>query len=413
MAETTLYNFASETDNIPEMEPATWKLIIVDDDKDIHTVTKFALKDLTFKGMSLSFQSAYSAQEAIEILSRESDFAIVLLDIGMETNDAGLEVAKFIRQQLNDDITRIIIRTGQPGDVPEREIIDDYDINDYKSKTDLTIEKLFISIRTAIAQYAQINELAILNQELEERVAQAIAKQKEQQEKLFIQNRNIQMNELLSMIAHQWRQPLSRISAVSSQLKLSLALGEIDIDAFNDQVHRIEKYTNELSTIIDEFRTMYEPTHRTCLITLHDLLEKSAAIISNSFKEQKISIAIKGEEHLLSTMVTGELYQVVLNILKNAQEAFLRHNTAPANIDIDVIEVDDKLHIQIKDNAGGISQDDLDYIFDPYFSTKKEKHGHGLGLYMSKSIVEQQYHGELLATNIEDGTCVTVIIEKS
>jgi len=413
MADTASYTFASETNKTPDMKPATWKLIIVDDDKDIHTVTKFALKDLTFKGMGISFESAYSAQEAINILKSESDFAIVLLDIGMETNDAGLEVAKYIRQQLHDDITRIIIRTGQPGDVPEREIIDNYDINDYKSKTELTIEKLFTSIRTAIAQYAQITELAILNEELEERVEQAIAKQKEQQEKLFIQNRNIQMNELLSMIAHQWRQPLSRISAVSSQLKLSLSLGEIDIPTFSDQIHRIEQYTHELSSTIDEFRNMYEPSHRTCSIALRDLLEKSATIISNSFKEQNISISINGQEHLLTTLVTGELYQVVLNILKNAQEAFLEHGVPAAKIDINIIEVEEKLHIKITDNAGGIENDDLKYIFDPYFSTKKEKHGHGLGLYMSKSIVEQQYQGELLAENVKDGTCITVIIAKS
>ena len=413
MAETASYTFASDDTQSPNMKPATWKLIIVDDDKDIHTVTKLALKDLKFKGMSISFESAYSAKEAIEILKTQSDFAIVLLDIGMETSDAGLEVANFIRQQLNDDITRIIIRTGQPGDVPEREIIDNYDINDYKSKTDLTIDKLFISIRTAIAQYAQINELALLNEELEDRVAQAIAKQKEQQEKLFIQNRNIQMNELLNMIAHQWRQPLSRISAVTSQLKMSLALGEIDIDTFNEQVDRIEKYTNELSATIDEFRTMYEPSHRICSISLRNLLEKSAAIISNSFKEQNISISIKGEEYLLKTLVTGELYQVVLNILKNSQEAFLEHKSSPAKIDIDVHEAKDKLHIKVKDNAGGIDDDTFKHIFDPYFSTKEGKHGHGLGLYMSKSIVEQQCQGELLADNVEGGTCFTIIIAKT
>lgn len=412
MAETIPITFASENTIKPDINSTTWKLFIVDDDKDIHSITKLALKDLKFKDMAISFESAYSAKEAIDILKERSDFAIVLLDISMETRDSGLDVARFIRKNLNDAITRIIIRTGQPGDVPEKEIIDNYDINDYKSKTDLTIEKLFISIRTAIAQYAQISELAILNEKLEDRVAQAIAKQKEQQEKLFIQNRNIQMNELLNIIAHQWRQPLSRISAVTSQLKFSLGMGGHDNDNLEEQIHNIEKYTRELSATIDEFRKMYEPSQRTCSITLRDLLERSASIISTSFQEQNILISVQGRQELLQMMVTGELYQVILNILKNSQEAFLEHKPSSAKIDIDILEVDGKVHIKIKDNAGGIDADDLSHIFDPYFSTKQGKNGHGLGLYMSKSIIEQQYHGKLLVENSDNGVCSTIIIPK-
>jgi signal transduction histidine kinase len=413
MSETAPFAFASERDTLSTTEPETWKLFIVDDDKDIHTVTKLALKDLKFKGKHISFQSAYSAKEAIEQLKKQSDFAIVLLDIGMETSDAGLEVANFIRKQLDNNLARIIIRTGQPGDVPEREIIDKYDINDYKSKTDLTVEKLFTTIRTAIAQFDQINDLAHLNEELEDRIEKAIAKQKEQQDKLFTQNRNMQMNELLNMIAHQWRQPLSRIAAVTSQVKMSLAMDEIDPDSFNAQVSRIEEYTNELSSTIDDFRKMYEPSHRAQSVPLHDLLKKSATIISNSFKEQNISISIHADEHLLDTLVTGELYQVILNILKNAQEAFLEHTISAATIEINVTEDGDKLHIDIKDNAGGIKEDTLEHIFDPYFSTKDKKVGHGLGLHMSKNIVEQQCHGELLVKNVDQGTCFTIIIAKT
>ncbi len=414
MSGTGLFNFASEHDAATNEGPETWKLFIVDDDKDIHSVTKLALKDLKFKGKSISFRSAYSAEEAIELLKTESDFAIVLLDIGMETKDAGLDVASFIRNQLNNNISRIIIRTGQPGDIPEREIIDNYDINDYKSKTDLTVEKLFTAIRTAIAQFDHINDLANLNEELEQRIEEALAKQQEQQEKLFIQSRNIQMNELLSMIAHQWRQPLARIAAVTFQVKMSLAMDKLDPENFNEQINSIEEYTHGLSSTIDDFRKMYEPSQRTLPVPLHDLLEKSAAIISASFNEQNISIAVHGEDNILETLVTGELYQVILNILKNSQEAFLEKEISPANIDIDVTPEEDKLHIAIKDNAGGIEADALKHVFDPYFSTKDKKRvGHGLGLYMSKNIVEQQCHGELTADNIDGGACLTIIIPKT
>ncbi len=413
MSESTPFVFAAQQEEVPEIGPLSWKIFIVDDDKDIHTITKLALKDLIFKGKPVSFESACSAKEAIDILKNNSDFAIVLLDISMETADAGLEVAKYIRKELHNDLTRIIIRTGQPGDVPEREIIDNYDINDYKSKTELTIEKLFTVIRTAIAQYDQINDLAILNSELEDRIAQAIQKQQEQQEKLFLQSRNIQMNELLSMIAHQWRQPLACIAAVVSQLKFSFALDEIDLNKFSKDVDNIEKYTVDLSKTIDEFRMMYEPSQRILNIPLQELLEKSAHIITTSFQEQNISISVDAEEDVLNAKVSGELYQVILNILKNAQETFLKLNISPAIIKIKASEQDSQLMITITDNAGGIDKEILGYIFDPYFSTKDNKNGHGLGLHISKNIVEQQCHGRISAEVIDGGTCFTIIIDKT
>ena len=140
-----------------------WKLFIVDDDKDIHEITKIALKDLKFKNKAISFESAFSAEEAISKLKNKSQFAIVLLDIGMETSDAGLDVANFIRQQQQDRLTRIIIRTGQPGNIPEKEILNNYDINGYQSKIDPNIDNFYTSIHTAISQYDQISELANVN----------------------------------------------------------------------------------------------------------------------------------------------------------------------------------------------------------------------------------------------------------
>ena len=406
MSDTIIFAEEPSPQSIRSVNP--WKLFIVDDDKDIHEITKLALKDLKFKERPISFSSAYSAEEAIELLKEDPQFSIVLLDIGMETNDAGLEVAKFIRQELKDDITRIIIRTGQPGDVPKQEIIDTYDINDYKSKTELTLEKLFSSIRTAIAQYDQINELARLNKDLEARIKRALQRQKEQQEALFIQNHTVQMGELLTMLAHQWRQPLSCISAVSTQLKLSLTLGEIDQKEFEAQVDSIEGYTHELSKTIDAFRTVYEPSGLVKNVPICELLKKSRSIIQNSFKEQNIEIDILCGEEEKSFIASTELYQVILSILKNAQESFLHKSIPQAMITIIVTKDEQRLNISIEDNAGGIDEDIFEQIFDPYFSTKENKNGHGLGLYMSKNIIEKRCHGKLYAQKKDDGTCFTI-----
>ncbi|EWH12232.1 response regulator [Catenovulum agarivorans DS-2] len=134
----------------------TWKVLIVDDEPEVHAVTKLALSDFTFQHHSLEFISAYSGAEAKELIVEHPDTAIILLDVVMETDDAGLRVAEFIRQEANNQFVRIILRTGQPGQAPERHVIVNYDINDYKSKTELTAQKLFTVIMASLRSYRDI-----------------------------------------------------------------------------------------------------------------------------------------------------------------------------------------------------------------------------------------------------------------
>lgn len=137
----------------------SWKVLIVDDEPEVHAVTKLALSDFTFQDKSIEFLSAYSGAEAIEILKSNSDIAIVLLDVVMETDEAGLKVAEYIRNELENHSIRIILRTGQPGQAPERQVIVNYDINDYKSKTELTAQKLFTVIMSGLRSYRDIMAL--------------------------------------------------------------------------------------------------------------------------------------------------------------------------------------------------------------------------------------------------------------
>jgi len=151
--------FASEKSDYEIEYDDPWIVLIVDDDLEVHTFTKIALRDFTFNNKKIYFLSAYSKKEALEILNERDDISLVLLDVVMETDTAGLDVAHVIRDELKDDMIRIIIRTGQAGKAPERFVIDHYDINDYKEKTELTSEKLYTTIRTALSQYKQLQEL--------------------------------------------------------------------------------------------------------------------------------------------------------------------------------------------------------------------------------------------------------------
>lgn len=134
----------------------SWRIMIIDDDPDVHSATMFALGNLEIQNRSLSFLHAYSATEAREILSKESNIAVILLDVVMEQEDAGLNLVNYVRKTLGMDDVRIILRTGQPGYAPEIDAIRDYDINDYKTKSELTRTKLYTTVTSAIRSYEQI-----------------------------------------------------------------------------------------------------------------------------------------------------------------------------------------------------------------------------------------------------------------
>jgi len=153
-------------------EAAPWRILIVDDDVDVHVVTKFALSNTHFQGRRLSFLHAYNGKEALQVLRDTPDIALVLLDVIMETDDAGLKVARAIREDLHNDLVRIVLRTGQPGQALEHSIIVDYDINDFWCKADLTTRKLFTTVIASLRAYTTLSDAKAqrdaLNEELDQ-----------------------------------------------------------------------------------------------------------------------------------------------------------------------------------------------------------------------------------------------------
>ncbi|MEN9868399.1 MAG: hypothetical protein RL748_3989 [Pseudomonadota bacterium] len=142
----------SEVALVPS-DQRVWRILIVDDDADVHAVTSLALRNVTFKGRELELFSAYSGEQGFTMLRDTPDIALVLLDVVMETDDAGLLLAQRIRGELNNQIVRVVLRTGQPGQAPEQRVIIEYDINDYKAKTELTTQKLFTTVIASLRAY--------------------------------------------------------------------------------------------------------------------------------------------------------------------------------------------------------------------------------------------------------------------
>ncbi|MDM8557371.1 response regulator [Candidatus Parabeggiatoa sp. HSG14] len=155
-------NISTETktfESKPKIQRPPWKVLIVDDEPDIHTMTRFALEEFKFAGKSLQLLKAMSGIEAQDILAADTEIAVALIDVVMETDDAGLQLVDFIRNELKYSLIRLIIRTGQPGMAPEQEVIDRYDIDDYKNKTELKAQKLYTTMRVALKSYRDLRTL--------------------------------------------------------------------------------------------------------------------------------------------------------------------------------------------------------------------------------------------------------------
>ncbi len=152
---------------VPHRAGPGWKVLVIDDEPEIHSMTGMVLADVRFRGRGVDMISAHSGLEARAVLSNTPDVAVILLDVVMETDDAGLQFVKFVREELGNKRVRIILRTGQPGQAPERDVIVNYDINDYKAKTELTAQKLFTTMIASLRSYEDIMALELNRQGLQ------------------------------------------------------------------------------------------------------------------------------------------------------------------------------------------------------------------------------------------------------
>lgn len=178
--------FASEdpASKVVEEAGSRWKVLIVDDEDDIHSVIKLSLDGFVFDGKRIQFVDAYSAHEAQEVLKQHTDIAVILLDVVMETDDAGLNFVKYIREELKNNFIRIVLWTGQPGHAPKKEVVMSYEINDYKTKTDLTDENIFTAVLASIRSYDAMMVIENFRQSLEQRVVERTKTIEEQKNKI-------------------------------------------------------------------------------------------------------------------------------------------------------------------------------------------------------------------------------------
>ena len=343
--------------------------------------------------------------------SSKEKIDLILTDIKMPKLD-GLGMIEKIRE-IDKDIPIVITTAHQETSFLMESI--QLNVNAYVLKP-IDIYKLQDTLIKAMESKILKEELIIKNKKLEIE----IAKNEEKQKIMESQSRFAAMGEMISMIAHQWRQPLASIGTASFNLKYKLLSGKFDLetlqgrneqsDFFTKKLDEIEFYVQNLTTTIDDFRDFYKTDKILVNTTIENSLRNSIKIMQKDLEANNVEIELDFSSENKINIYKNEIMHVILNILKNAQDKFLEKNIQNAKIQIKTQDLENAVKIDIYDNGGGIPEENIDMIFEPYFSTKKEKNGTGIGLYMSKIIVEKNHNGRIYATNINDGICFSIIL---
>ena len=252
-----------------------------------------------------------------------------------------------------------------------------------------------------------------LKEEFEKKVKIEVEKNRTKDEHILSQSRLAQMGEMISMIAHQWRQPLTAISSTIINIDMKIDIGKFDFENRKDRElflkflynkhGKIITYVNSLSETIDDFRTFFKPDKTKELTSIINPIQKALSIVEIKMSLNKINIIKEYQVSDNIEIYSNEMMQVILNILKNSEDNFEERDIKNPKIMITTKKDDSFYIIEISDNGGGISDNIIDNIFDPYFTTKDVKNGTGLGLYMSKTIIQEHNNGILTAKNIDNG----------
>ncbi|MDA8231981.1 MAG: hybrid sensor histidine kinase/response regulator [Magnetospirillum sp.] len=399
----------------PGMPAAPWRVLVADDDEQVHQMTRLLLRDFSFEGRPFEPVSARSAAEAADVLRTHPDIPVALIDVVMESPDAGLRLVRRIRDELGNGRLRIILRTGQPGEAPERDVVLGYDVNDYKNKTELTAQKLFTALVGAVRAWNDIvrastlaEELAGLNASLERKVAErteALARAKEAAEVALARETTAkrQLRQFLSMMSHEFRTPLAVIDSAAQMLLLRAAETlRPRLDAIRGGVQRLIGLID--TCLADEQLDSGQIILQEQAFDLKPLLEGVIAQHRNAAPERTIRVECAALPGAWGD--PGLLTLVFNNLISNA----LKYSGDASPVDIGAEDEGGAIRVTVRDQGIGIPEDDLPRVFERFHRAGNAAGvpGSGIGLHMARQIVDLHGGSLAVASRVGSGSTFTV-----
>jgi signal transduction histidine kinase len=408
----------------PPADLKPWRVLVVDDDDQVHDMTRVLLRDFAFEGRPFVQVEARTAAEAAAILAADPDFPVALVDVVMETSQAGLDLVRRIRDELGNRRIRIVLRTGQPGEAPEREVMLAYDVNDYKSKTELTAAKLFTALVGAVRAWRDIvrvtalaDELAELNASLERKVierTEALGRAKTAAELALARETEAkrQLRQFLSMMSHEFRTPLAIIDSAAQML----AMRAEQLDGGESLLPRLGSIRGGVDRLIGLIDTcLADEQLETGSIVLHEEEVDLGDVLAAAVEQHRI--AAPGRDIRLEAAPlppawgdAGLLALVFANLVGNA----VKYSPAGSPVAVAAAEKDGTLCVTVQDRGIGIPAADLPHIFERFHRAGNVGSigGSGIGLHMAWQIV-QLHGGSIEADSGAGGTTFTVRLRRA
>lgn len=261
-------------------------------------------------------------------------------------------------------------------------------------------------------QHVRKKELLLkdLNKNLEKKIEKALYDAKKKDRAMLHQSRLARMGSMLSMIAHQWRQPLSEISAILMEIETANKFKKLDDKLLKESIKESNKLIQFMSHTIDDFRNFFKPDKKKVEFYIDDACNEAITLAGASLKSYHIKLNKKVKCNSIIIGYEREFAQVMLNLISNAKDILNQREIKNPHIDIVLDYIDGQSVITVEDNAGGVNPEHMELIFEPYFTTKESSKGTGLGLYMSKMIIEKNMNGELSVENSANGAMFKIQI---
>lgn len=298
-------------------------------------------------------------------------------------------------------------------EITERKIIEeklekalvDMEISNWEHKMLNNDLKQEVEIRKRVESELKLQKelLQDLNENLENQINQEVKKNREKDELMLLQSRQAAMGEMIGNIAHQWRQPLNAIGLMIYDLTDAYRFGELTNDYVDKSEQDIKSVLDHMSRTIDDFRNFFKPNKEKQQFLLNDVVKTSISFLDATLKNSGIRLITEVDKDIALYGYSSEFAQVLLNIFNNSKDALQDHKPDKPVVRISGTVVKDKAVVVIVDNGGGIPADVLHKIYEPYFTTKEQGKGTGVGLYMSKTIIERNMGGTIAARNTRTG----------